>query len=69
MEGQTAAELTMKRNDQVRKLATKRSLKVEGTPVSVDPQQLFQRFITVANTTYDDKQELFRFEQLPFSFV
>ena len=66
MEGQTAAELIMKRTGQLRTLATKRSLKIDGNPVSVDPQLLFQRFITAANSTYEDKQELFRFELCSF---
>ena len=47
-------------------LATKQSLKIDGNPISVDPQLLFQRFIIAANCTYEDKQELFRFELCSF---
>ena len=66
MEGQTAAELTLKKKDQVKTLATKRSVKAHGNPVTVDPQLLFQRFITAANTAYKDKQDLFRHELCSF---
>ena len=66
MEGQTAAELTLKKKDQVKTLATQRSVKADGNPVTVDPQLLFQRFITAANTAYKDKQDLFRHELCSF---
>lgn len=66
MEGKTVSDLVLKKKDQVITLGTKKSLKVDGHPITVDPQLLFQRFITVANTTYEDKKELFQFELCSF---
>lgn len=56
----------MKKKEQVKTLGAKQAVKVDGNPVSVDPQLLFQRFITAANTTYDDTKELFRYELCSF---
>ncbi|KAK7088764.1 hypothetical protein V1264_022644 [Littorina saxatilis] len=66
MEGKTVSDLVLKKKDQVITLGTKKSLKVDGHSITVDPQLLFQRFITVANTTYEDKKELFQFELCSF---
>ena len=62
MEGHTAADLVSRKKTQVKTLAAKKSVKVDGCPVTADPQLLFQRFITAANTTYEGKKELFQYE-------
>ena len=65
MEGHTAADLVL-RKDQVKTLGAKKSVKVYGCPVTIDPQLLLQRFITAANSTYEDIKELFRYELCSF---
>ena len=66
MEGHTAADLVLRKKDQVKTLGAKKSVKVDGSPVTIDPQLLFQRFITAVNPTYEDKKELFRYEICSF---
>ena len=66
MEGHTAADLVLRKKDQVKTLGAKKSVKVDGCPVTIDPQLLFQRFITAANSTYEDIKELFRYELCSF---
>ena len=60
MEGHTAADLVLRKKDQVKTLGAKKSVKVDGCPMTIDPKLLFQRFITAVNSTYEDKKELFR---------
>ena len=50
MEGKTSDENTFRRKDQVVTLGTKSSVKIDGEEVQVDPQLLFQRLISVAQT-------------------
>ena len=45
MEGHTAADLVLRKRDQVKTLGAKKSVKVDGCPVTIDPQLLFQSFI------------------------
>ena len=66
MEGHTAADLVLRKNYQLKTLGAKKSVKVDGCPVTIDPQLLFQLFTTAANSTYEDKKELFRYELCSF---
>ena len=66
MEGHTAADLVLRKKDQVKTLGAKKSVKFDGCPVEIDPQLLFQSLITAANSTYEDKKELFRYELCSF---
>ena len=63
MEGHTASNVVLRKKDQVKTLGAK---KVDGCPVAIDPQLLFQRLITTVNSTYEDKKELFRYEVCSF---
>ena len=66
MEGHTSADLVLRKKDQVKTLGAKKSVKVDGCPVTIDPQLLLQRLITAANSTYEDIKELFRYELCSF---
>ena len=66
MEGHTAADLVLRKKDQVKTLGAKKSAKVDWCPVTIDPQLLFQLFITAANSTYEYKIELLRYELCSF---
>ena len=61
MTGIPVAQYTFKRNDQVRTIQSKSSVDVDGQPIHVDPELLFQRLI-VASNAIDDRKALFRFE-------
>ena len=51
MEGKTPADISFKRSDQAVALGTKKSVKVDGESIQIDPQLLFQRLIVAANAT------------------
>ena len=53
MSGQNILNFTFKRSQQVITLSTKTSIKIDGEPIQVDPQLLFQRLTTTANTLFD----------------
>ena len=53
------AHYTFKHSDQVTTLQSKSSVRVEGQPIHVDPELMFQRLI-VANNSIDDRKVLFR---------
>ena len=61
MTGIPVAQYTFKRSDQVTTLQSKSSVRVDGQPIHVDPELLFQRLI-VASNTIEDRKALFRFE-------
>jgi len=61
MDGKTPAEYTFKRKDQVVTLGMKSSVKIDGEQVQVDPQLLFQRLITVAQTA-EELESAFKYE-------
>ena len=50
MEGKKSDEHTFSRKDQVVTLGTRSSINIDGEEVHVDPQLVFQRLITVAQT-------------------
>ena len=63
MSGIPVAQYTVKRSDQVTTLQSKSSVRVDGQPIHVDPELLFQRHIvaSIANAI-DDRKAIFRFE-------
>ena len=61
MTGIPVAHYTFKRSDQVTTLQWKSSVRVDGQPIHVDPELLFQHLI-VASNSIDDRKALFRFE-------
>ena len=61
MTGIPVAQYTFKRNDQVTTIHSESSVGVDGQPIHVDPELLFQRLI-VASNEVDDRKALFRFE-------
>ncbi len=61
MTGIPVAQYTFKCSDPVTTLQSKSSVPVDGQPIHVDPDLLFQRFM-VASNAIDDRQAFFRFE-------
>lgn len=61
MEGVTPAEYTFRKKNQVVTLGTKLSVKIDGDQVQIDPQLLFQRLITVVQTS-DELEAAFKHE-------
>ena len=61
MTGIPVVQYTFKRSDQVTTLESKSSVRVDGQPIHVDPELLFQRLI-VASNAIDDRKASFRFE-------
>ena len=61
MTGIPVAQYTFKCSDQVTTLQSKSSVRVDGQPIHVDPELLFQRLI-VASYAIDDRKALLRFE-------
>ena len=59
--GIPVAQYTVKRSDQVTTLQSKSSVHVDGQPIHVNPELLFQRLI-VASNAIDDRRAIFRFE-------
>ncbi len=49
MTGIPVAQYTFKRSDQVTTLQSKCSVRVDGQPIHVDPELLFQRLIVASN--------------------
>ena len=61
MTGIPVAQYTFKRSDQVTTVQSKYSVRVDGQPIHVDPDILFQRLM-VASNAIDDRRAFFRFE-------
>ena len=57
------AQYTFKRSDHVTTLQSKSSVRVDGQPIHIDPELLFQRLI-VASNAIDDRKASFRFGSL-----
>ncbi|WAR05755.1 hypothetical protein MAR_021124 [Mya arenaria] len=55
-------EVSFKRSIQAVTLGFKTYLKVDGEEISVDPQLIFQRLVTVSDNTLDDTGYIFRYE-------
>ena len=63
MSGIPVAQYTVKRSDQVTTLQSKSSVRVDGHPIHVDPELLFQSLIVASNANaIDDRKSIFRFE-------
>ena len=62
IENKKVLEYSFKRKKQVITQGTKNNLKIGGEDISVDPQLLFQRLITIADSTLDDTEQLFKHE-------
>ena len=58
MSGQNILNFTFKRSQQVITL----SIKIDGEPIQVDPQLLYQRLTTTANTLFEDPLDIFKYE-------
>ena len=63
MTGIPVAQYTFKRNDQVTTLQSKSLVRVDGQPIHVDPELLFE-FLIVASNAIDDTKASFRFGSL-----
>ena len=63
MIGIPVAQSTFKRSDQVTTRQLTSSVRVDGQPIHVDPELLFQRLI-VASDAIDDRKASFRFGSL-----
>lgn len=50
------------KKSQVVTLSSKSKAKVEGDPIYVDPQPLFQQCTTAANGMFEDHSESFKYE-------
>lgn len=55
-------DYTFKKSQQVVTLSSKCKAKVDGNPIDVDPQLLFQRCTTDANGMFEDPSEIFKYE-------
>ena len=62
MSDQNIPNFTFKISQQVITLSTKTSIKIDGEPIQVDPQLLFRRLTTTANTRFDDQSDIFKYE-------
>ena len=62
MEEKKVLEYTFKKKKQAVTLGTKQHVKVDGEEVNVDPQLLFQRLISVSESTLDNVEEIFKYE-------
>ena len=56
MTGIPVAQYTFKCSDQVTTLQSKSSVRVDGQPIHVDPEFLFQRLIVTSNAIDDQKK-------------
>ena len=61
MTGIPVAQYAFKRSDQMTTIQSKSSVDVDGQPIYVDPELLFQSLI-VASNAIDDRKALFSFE-------
>ena len=62
MSGQNIPNFTFKISQQVITLRTNTSIKIDGEPIQVDPQLLFRRLTTTANTLFEDQSDIFKYE-------
>ena len=58
MEGQTASEVTLKKKDHAVTMSAKSSVRIDGCPVQVDPQLLFQRLVAAANNKNENTKSI-----------
>ena len=62
MVGNNVQEYTFKKNNHLVTMGQKKSIKVDGEPLQIDPQLLFQRLTTVAQNMTRNVAELFQYE-------
>ena len=62
MIGKQVDKYTFKRKDQTERLTISNAMKVNEETVSIDPQLLFQRLITVADRCDEDILTIFKYE-------
>jgi hypothetical protein len=62
MVGQSLDDYVFRRKDQAVPLSDNSSVKIDDETVSIDPQLLFQRLITVADRSDEDIASIFKFE-------
>ena len=62
MEEKRSSIIHSKEKKQAVTLGSKRHIKVGGEDIDVDPRLLFQRIITVSNSTVEDVEDLFQYE-------
>lgn len=62
MVGNNVQEYTFKKKNHLVTMGQKKSIKVDGEPLQIDPQLLFQRLTTVAQNMTENVAELFQFE-------
>jgi len=60
--GKNIADHAFKRKKQAVTLGNKTQPKLDGEPIQIDPQLLFQRCTTAANGIFDDISEIFQYE-------
>ncbi|CAH3180104.1 unnamed protein product, partial [Porites lobata] len=62
MVGNNVQEYTFKKKNHLVIMGQKKSIKVDGEPLQIDPQLLFQRLTTVAQNMTENVAELFQYE-------
>ena len=62
MVGNNVQEYTFKKKNHLVTMGQKKSIKVDGEPLQIDPQLLFQRLTTVAQNMTENVAELFQYE-------
>ncbi|KAH3792862.1 hypothetical protein DPMN_146361 [Dreissena polymorpha] len=62
MKDQKLSDFSFKSTNQVITIGTKDSVSVNGEELNVDPQLLFQRLITEADSSQDDVEGMFKYE-------
>ena len=62
MVGNNVQEYTFKKKNHLVTMGQKKSFKVDGEPLQIDPQLLFQRLTTVAQNMTENVVELFQYE-------
>ncbi|CAH3149612.1 unnamed protein product, partial [Porites lobata] len=60
--GNNVQEYTFKKKNHLVTMGQKKSIKVDGEPLQIDPQLLFQRLTTVAQNMTENVAELFQYE-------
>ena len=60
MVGNNVQEYTFKKKNHLVTMGQKKSIKVDGQPLQIDPQLLFQRLTTVAQNITENVAELFK---------
>ena len=62
MVGNNVQDYTFKKKNHLVTMGQKKSIKVDGEPLQIDPQVLFQRLTTVAQNMTGNVAEIFQYE-------